>query len=194
MNVQHDGDQLVDAYLKYLATAAESLPAERRAELLAEVTSHIAEARASGAVSESEVREVLQRLGDPDDIVAAATDGLVLVEVPPRLRLREFGALGLLWLGPVLLLIGWVVGVWLLWASDRWTRAEKVLGTLAWPLGYAAAIAGEMFQLPLWLTILAANLIVLAVLVVLIKNARPGRSSSARGATATIRPIASGNS
>ncbi|MEU4293448.1 hypothetical protein AB0E63_34945 [Kribbella sp. NPDC026596] len=47
---------------------------------------------------------------DGDDIVAAATDGLVLVEVPPRLRLREFGALALLWLGPVLLLIGWCRG------------------------------------------------------------------------------------
>ena len=40
----------------------------------------------------------------------------------------------------VLPLVGWVVGVVLLWTSDRWGAGEKVLGTLVWPLGYAGVL------------------------------------------------------
>jgi len=178
MNVQQDSDRMVDDYLSHLARTAEPLPAERRTELVAEVTSHIAEARAAGASSEGEIREVLRRLGDPEDIVAAATDGLVLVEQPPRLRVRDFAALALLLLGPVLLMIGWVLGVWLLWTSDRWTRAEKALGALAWPLTYLAAMAAEvLFQPQLWVDMVGAAVIAIAVTVVLAKNARPGRAA-----------------
>jgi uncharacterized membrane protein len=186
-------DQLVEAYLKHLAEAAESLPSHRREDLVADVTSHIAEARAAGATSESDIRQVLRRLGDPSDIVAAATDGLVLVEQPPRLRIRDFAALILLFAGPVALVIGWLVGLWLLWTSDRWTRAEKLLGTVAWPVGYGAAMAAEVFQPPLWLSLLLVNLILVAVVVVLAKNARPGRSVTTGSAPATAMPVAKGN-
>jgi uncharacterized membrane protein len=188
-------DRLVEEYLKYLATAAEPLPAERRDDLLAEVTSHIADARAAGATSESEVREVLQRLGDPDAIVAAATDGLVLVEQPPRLRLREFAALVLLWIGPVFVVIGYLVGVWLLWTSDRWNRRQKLLGTLSWPLAYAGALVSDSFLFnPMWVSLLVANVITIAIIFVLAMTARPGRSSAPRSAPAGARPVASGNS
>ncbi|MFG1812572.1 HAAS signaling domain-containing protein [Kribbella sp. NPDC049174] len=186
------GDQLVEAYLKHLSAAAESLPVRRRDDLVAEVTSHIAEARAAGATSESEVRQVLARLGDPADIVAAATDGLVLVEQPPRLRLRDFAALALLVIGPFVLVIGWLAGVWLLWTSDRWTRGQKLLGTLAWPLGYAAALISDYVLVnPLWVSLVVANLITIGILVVLAKSARPGQSSAA---PADASPVASGNS
>jgi hypothetical protein len=178
MNVQQDGDRMVDAYLSYLTKAAEPLPAERRTELVADVRAHIAEARAAGANSESEVQQVLRDLGDPDDIVAAATDGLVLVEQPPRLRLRDFAALALLLFGPVLLVVGWLVGVWLLWTSDRWNRGEKLLGTLAWPATWAAAFVAEIvFQPQIWMDVVGAELIAVAVTVVLAMNARPGRSA-----------------
>jgi uncharacterized membrane protein len=79
-NVQSDADRLVDAYLDYLVKAAEPLPAERRTELVAEVSAHIDEERAAGVSSAAEMRAMLARLGDPDEIVAAATDGLVLVD------------------------------------------------------------------------------------------------------------------
>lgn len=187
------GDRIVEAYLKQLTEAAGSLPAQRRGDLVAEVTSHIAEARAAGASSESEVRQMLQQLGDPDDIVAAATDGLVLVEQPPRLRIRDFAALILLFVGPVAVLIGWLAGIWLTWTSDRWTRAEKLLGALAWPLGYAAALAAEVFQPSFWVSIVIVNLVLLAVIAVLAKNARPGRSSAHRTTPAVTTPVASGN-
>ncbi|GAA1605776.1 MULTISPECIES: HAAS signaling domain-containing protein [Kribbella] len=187
MNAQQSGDRLVDAYLKYLTKAAEPLPESRRTELVADVTSHIAEARAAGATSEDDVRRMLQRLGDPDELVAASTDGLVLVDrYRPKFRGREVMALVLLVLGAFVALIGWGVGVLLLWTSDRWTRAEKWTGTFVWPFGivfpYFLATLQTGFTLPVWLGIPLLVLAVLAQLTVLgllIKNAGPGRSRQA---------------
>ncbi|HZX08949.1 HAAS signaling domain-containing protein [Kribbella sp.] len=178
------GDRLVDAYLKYLTKAAEPLPEARRTDLLADVTSHIAEARAAGATSEDDVRRMLQRLGDPDELVAASTDGLVLVDrYRPRFRGREVVALTLLELGAFILLVGWLVGVVLLWTSDRWTRAEKWTGTFVWPFGlglvYFVAAAPLGFTMPAWLGIVLVIFLAvtqLAVLALLIKNAGPDRS------------------
>ncbi|MGZ0146940.1 HAAS signaling domain-containing protein [Kribbella sp. WER1] len=180
-------DRLVDAYLKYLTKAAEPLPESRRTELVADVTSHIAEARAAGATSEDDVRRMLQRLGDPDELVAASTDGLVLVDrYAPRFRGREVLAVTLLELGGFMLLVGWFVGVLLLWTSDRWTRAEKWTGTFVWPFGlalvYFVAMVPLGFTMPLWLGIPLVILLAvaqLAVLVLLIRNAGPGRSRQA---------------
>ncbi|MEV5963461.1 hypothetical protein AB0L70_16940 [Kribbella sp. NPDC051952] len=184
MSVQHDPDQLVDAYLEYLTKAAEPLPADRRTELVAEVTSHIAEARAAGATSEDEVRQMLKRLGDPDDLVAASTDGLVLVDrYTPRYRGRDVAALLLLAFGAVFAILGWVVGAVLFWRSDRWTLREKLLGTLVWPGGfvfvYFIATLQTGFTLPIWLGIPIIVLVAAAEVLALgklVRNARPGRS------------------
>jgi hypothetical protein len=35
-------------------------------------------------------------------------------------------------------IIGWLVGVVLLWTSDRWTKSDKIIGTLVWPGGLGA--------------------------------------------------------
>jgi hypothetical protein len=66
-------DQLVDDYVLRLKTALRQLPASRQDQLVSEITEHIEEGRA-GAQSQSEavVRELLDRLGDPEDIAAAA--------------------------------------------------------------------------------------------------------------------------
>lgn len=59
----------------------------------------------------------------------------------PRSMTRELLAVFFLTLGSAVLpLVGWVVGVVLLWTSDRWGAGEKVLGTLVWPLGYAGVL------------------------------------------------------
>jgi hypothetical protein len=73
----HDQDQLVAGYLQRLRLAASGLPADRRAELIEEITAHIAEARATGPASPGgspSVPEILEQLGDPAQIVAAAAD------------------------------------------------------------------------------------------------------------------------
>ncbi|MGW5195403.1 hypothetical protein ACWEOO_39530 [Kribbella sp. NPDC004138] len=61
------------------------------------------------------------------------TGGVVVPAAEPRLRPWDWGALALLVFGPFLAIVGWLVGVWLLWASNRWTWVWKIVGTLAWP-------------------------------------------------------------
>lgn len=73
----HDQDQLVADYLQRLTAAASALPADRRAELIEEITAHIAEARAAGPASPGgspSVPDILEQLGDPAQIAAAAAD------------------------------------------------------------------------------------------------------------------------
>ena len=131
-----DSDGLVNDYLEALARAAQSLPAQRREELLADVRSHVAE---SGATTEVEVRNVLERLGSPEEILAAYEEAPP-TRPEPRLRLREYAALVLLPFGGFLFVVGWLVGVVLLWTSDRWRTGEKLLGTLSLPLGYLSLV------------------------------------------------------
>jgi hypothetical protein len=69
-------DELVAAYLRRLRRAARALPRARRQELADEIAEHIADARASGAQSgeggSAALRNALERLGEPPDIIAAA--------------------------------------------------------------------------------------------------------------------------
>ena len=68
-------DQLVNDYLSRLSVAAASLPPTRRAELLQEIREHIESARAAvAAADEATVRTMLDRLGEPEEIVAAAQE------------------------------------------------------------------------------------------------------------------------
>ena len=67
-----DAEALVVDYLGRLNAAAESLPPSRRAELAGEVRQHIEMALAEAGVrDEVTVRNVLDRLGRPDEIVDA---------------------------------------------------------------------------------------------------------------------------
>jgi len=68
-------DRLVADYLGRLEAASANLPPDRRDELLDEIGHHIATARAAGAaIDEAAVRSLLDRLGPPEVIVAAALD------------------------------------------------------------------------------------------------------------------------
>jgi uncharacterized membrane protein len=146
-----DDDQLVGDYLRELRTAARLLPADRRDELVAEITAHIAEARQSDD-SPMAVRNILDRLGDPAEIVRTAADAPpagtdwtadadTTVGTPGRLGALEIAAvLFLLFGGIVIPFLGWLVGVVLLWLSPRWTSRDKLLGTLVWPGGLLAPV------------------------------------------------------
>ena len=194
-----DPNRLVDDYIDGLARAAQSLPAERREELLADVRSHVAE---SGATTEAEVRNVLERLGSAEEILAAYEDAPgPPPRVEPRLRFQEYAALVLLPLGGFLFIIGWLVGVALLWASNRWRTGEKWLGTLFPPFGYLSLVVVGLlpgqtcgtatdgsggvtesctgFALPIWIGIpLFAILVIgpIATVALLASRAAPNRS------------------
>lgn len=152
-----DDDQLVEDYLWELHIAAQGLPADRRDELIEEITAHIAEARQSDG-SPMAVRNILDRLGDPADIVRAAADtppgspawssapgsgaghpaGQPAAQ-PGRAGALELAAVLFLLLGGIVIpVLGWFIGVVLLWMSPRWTTRDKLLGTLVWPGGLLA--------------------------------------------------------
>ena len=125
-------------YLKRLKKAAAILPRARRNELLAEIESHLSEALPAGA-SEVEALNVLERLGEPAQIVAEAELG---PEGAPKDRAgtRESLAVSFLLFGGLLFVVGWFVGLHLLWSSRFWTLRDKLIGTLVVPGGLLPAL------------------------------------------------------
>ena len=135
------GDKLVEDYLKRLNRELGDLPRARRRELVDEIAEHISEARAALEVEdEAAVRTLLERTGSPEDIAAEA-----LGRSEGRARgagWKEIGALILVPIGGVILpVVGWFVGVALLWISDAWNTREKLLGTLLFPGGLLIPLA-----------------------------------------------------
>lgn len=141
-------DRLVADYLARLAAAAASLPADRRAELIEEISLHIAEARAvlpaarsvlpsagvsasgrAAAGASSAVSAVLERLGSPEDIVRAAAeddeaDGVPLTPTPGTGTLGTRQARGRAFdIGTVVLLLvgGLLIGLgWIIGVVMLW--------------------------------------------------------------------------
>jgi hypothetical protein len=116
-------DRLVDDYLRRLEDAAAHLQRSRRAELVAEIREHIEAAlRQEDAASEVAIRNVLERLGPPEEIVDAAepppSDG------PARVGKLEIAAL-IVMVVPVL---GWLFGVVLVLVSRAWSSRDKLVG------------------------------------------------------------------
>jgi len=115
-------DRLVDDYLRRLEHAAGHLPRPRRAELVTEIREHIDSALGDRAdVGEATVRNVLERLGPPEEIVAA-------IEPPPPEPTRA-GAVEVVALIALLLpLLGWLLGAVLVLVSRAWSTRDKVIG------------------------------------------------------------------
>jgi hypothetical protein len=116
-------DRLVDDYLQRLDEAAAHLQRSRRAELVAEIREHIdAALREEDAAGEAAVRNVLERLGPPEEIVDAA-------EPPPTRSPAPAGKLEIAALVALVVpFIGWLVGIVLVLVSQAWARREKVVG------------------------------------------------------------------
>jgi uncharacterized membrane protein len=145
--IDHDDDQLVADYLRRLTAAASALPADRRAELIEEITAHIAEARTAGSVGldgPPSVPDILERLGDPAYIVAAAVDpfpggqpGSARPPVPASVR----KAVRLMYLGAAVSLITLIVNL----ATENITRSALLtaLRTGTRPAGVALPTASQ---------------------------------------------------
>ena len=142
--------QLVDDYLGRLQSELMDLPAGKRLEILDEIRGHIAEERTSIAdESDTDIMNLLNRLGDPTDIAAAAR-GAGERTRPSFARVR-FGTLEVLALA--LMVLAWPVGVILLWVSSAWTTREKILGTLIPPGGYPGVfLVMSTFRIFAWIT------------------------------------------
>jgi hypothetical protein len=114
--------RLVDDYLRRLDEAAAHLQRSRRTELVAEIREHIETAlRQEDEAGEAAVRNVLERLGPPEEIVDAA-------EPPAEADLARPGRLEL---GALIALIvpvlGWLVGLVLVFVSRAWSGRDKLV-------------------------------------------------------------------
>jgi HAAS len=145
-----DADVLVRDYLGRLEAASAVLPGDRRDELAAEVREHIDGALAeSGRSDEVTVRNILDRLGSPEEIVAAEVGlvglpgGTPVAPAPTRTEPRwgaiEVAAVALLCLawpamflpfGQILWLGLGAIGLALVWASGVWTIRRKLVTTV----------------------------------------------------------------
>lgn len=128
---------LAAGYLERLEHAARRLPRGERQELVEEIGAHLAEATYPG-MPDAEMLTVLDRLGDPEDIVDEQ-----LPAEPYRSDRRgtlEWAAVFLLLFGGFLFFIGWLVGLILLWSSRAWNTRDKLIGTFIVPGGLATAL------------------------------------------------------
>ena len=146
-------DPLVDDYLRRLEAAAADLPHERRVELVSEIEEHIEAAlREGGARDEAGVRNVLERLGRPEEIAAEAGAG---TPAPARGQL-ETAAMLVLAVSFLLPFVGYPIGVGLVLASKAWDARDKAIALLLVPfvvvvggllvLGSAASVAATVLM------------------------------------------------
>jgi len=131
----------VEAYLRQLDFALSSLPWDQRNEIFTDISEHIQRELAAAGDEPGAVDGVLQRVGDPHAIAQEAGAPPAMPPMPPPRRGRglEIAAILLISAGSFLIpFVGWIIGVALLWASSRFTRADKLIGTLVPPFGFLA--------------------------------------------------------
>lgn len=128
-------EDLIRDYLRRLHRASARLPRRERRELEADIREHLAAAQRRGE-GEAYIRQVLDDLGEPAEIVAAAGVGAPAA----TLSTRDLWTLVLLLVGAFVFVLPWFVGVLLLWTSESWSVDRKVLGTLVLPGGLATSL------------------------------------------------------
>lgn len=138
MSTTPDIHPLAADYLERLRREAHTLPRAARAELLADIEAHLAEAT-SPEMSDAAVLTVLDRLGDPAEIIDALEPAPRAVPSERR-GLHEWAAIFLLLFGGFIVGVGWIFGLILLWSSNAWRTRDKWLGTLVVPGGLAGVV------------------------------------------------------
>jgi hypothetical protein len=128
---------LAAEYLHRLRRAGRRLPPGQLRELLVDIEGHLSEAIDPDA-SDAQALTVLDKLGEPEAIIAAETPQPD--ELPAGRRPREWAAIILLLAGGFIFGLGWVAGLVLLWSSRAWTTRDKWIGTLVIPGGLATSV------------------------------------------------------
>ena len=134
---------LVEDYLKRLWVEAARLPVDQARELVADIEEHLVAALPQGA-SETEVRNVLERLGTPRELVSEAGG-------PPEEGSRSFasptGAIICLVAAEILFVLLpvsiplWIVGLVMMARTQVWNERQKWLGFLGLGSGFPAVFA-----------------------------------------------------
>lgn len=143
MNQAQLDNPIVAEYLRRLDDAAQALPRRERHDLVEDIRSHLAAALAERTDDETAIRNAVERLGEPEDIVASAGG--------TRRSVGGFeiaAIVGILGGGLLVPIVGWLVGVVLLWASQAWSVGQKLLGTLVVPGGLATPVMLRFLPAP----------------------------------------------
>ena len=167
-------DVLVLDYLAAVWGASEDLAPDLRDELMTTVADYIAMRRTSAADPIDDPRHILQRLGPPEALVAAARRGRMpahlrrpVVQAPPAPPANpsgapEYAAVALLTAGTVVLpVISPLAGLMLVSGSPRWSPAQK---TVAWVLAGLPVLLGFVMVLAAAIFGAGAEVLVLAYL------------------------------
>ncbi|MFN8099059.1 MAG: hypothetical protein U0Q21_12325 [Dermatophilaceae bacterium] len=144
---------LLADYLARLRVAARQLPAEDAAALVADIEEHIEAATASGVSTEADVRNLLDRLGTPEALVAEMMPPPVTPVAPVSARRLESPAIILLFVAELLALtflgvglgaLAWIVGLVLVGLATRWTSREKWRAAAVLGSGYPITAIGML--------------------------------------------------
>lgn len=145
-------DRIAEDYLRRLDDELGVLPARQRREIMDEIRDHVAERRAAmPAETEADLRDTLDRLGDPREIADEARRRLGLADATAGplevagLLVMTAGAIVSPWLP-----VGPAIGVLLLWRSRSWTRRAKYVGGYL-PLGAAIVLTAASHLLGSWI-------------------------------------------
>ena len=172
-----DTSQWRHAYMAELERCAMSLPSDRRAELLDQIGTHL-DTELVGVTDDDQARAVLDRLGDPTDVVAEAAADLqhptrapAPAPAPRGPSAGEIVALLLMSIGGIALpLIAPAAGVMIMRATPaRWTRDQVRNTWLILAVGLGALIIGFVMATvpnpPAWAGLVALGLIGVIMLV-----------------------------
>lgn len=142
---------LISDYLARLAVEARRLPEDQAEELIADVSEHLSAGFGAGLgtgadadPTEADVRNLLDRLGTPAELVDAA--GPVATATPVRDSARigavETAAVTLLIAAEVIFIlipiaaVMWIVGLVLLAVAGAWSGRQKLRGLLSLGTGF----------------------------------------------------------
>lgn len=128
--------ELIDGYLAAVREATRSLPRGQQETILGDLESHIEHALPADP-EQTEVRNVLDRLGSPESIATEA--GASVGQEPSRTR-EVLGLIGITVGSLFVPIIGWTVGIVLVWMSPVWSKAQKLTATMVWPFGWFAML------------------------------------------------------
>jgi uncharacterized membrane protein len=137
---------LVEDYLARLRAEAARLPADQSRELVSDIDEHL-DAALTQDSSEAEVRNVLDRLGTPHELVIEAggspvlpaTTGTKWLSSPAGAIICLLSAEVLSLLLPITVPL-WILGLVMMARAPVWSEREKWLGFLALGSGLPAAI------------------------------------------------------
>ncbi len=132
---------LVEDYLKRLWTEAARLPVDQARELVADIDEHLLAALPHDA-SEAEVRNVLERLGSPSELVAEAGGSTPAPRKPFVSPVAALWCLVIAELTFILIPVAaifWVVGLIFVLRATIWSQREKLLGMLVLGTGFPVA-------------------------------------------------------